>query len=98
MPISAQKFKELKVAVKNAASLQTAANRNHVSMSTMRRVKKAKSYADFKAILVKDRGPNYGVKYVFTPKPKMGTVSTTTKVTTAQETPKRKWWEKLLNI
>lgn len=60
--IDQKKYKELKAAAKTSVNLQTTANRQGVSISTMRRVRKSKGYADFKAILVKDRGPKYGLR------------------------------------
>lgn len=57
--ITPQRFKELKAATRGNATLALAARREGVSMSTIRRVNTAKNYLEFKALLVKDRGPKY---------------------------------------
>lgn len=47
--IDAAKFKELKAAIKNGAKRTTVANRNGVSVETLRRVYNAKNFAEYQA-------------------------------------------------
>ncbi len=56
-----------------------------LSESSLKRIQRSQNYADFKQILIKDRGPNYG---------KANDKWSTPTITP----PKRKWWERLLNI
>ncbi len=45
--VDAKKFRELKAALKTGAKKTTVANRNGVSVETLRKVKNAKTFADY---------------------------------------------------
>lgn len=47
--IDAAKFKELKVAIKNGAKRTTVANRQGVSVETLRKVNNAKTFAEYQS-------------------------------------------------
>lgn len=87
--IDAQKFKDIKYAIKHAPTLKQAALNQKVSTETIRRVKNAKTFLEYRANNTKSH-----------PVPKPGTVVRPTKVTVNPVKVKdnRKWWEKLLNI
>lgn len=87
--ITKEQFAQIKKIAKSTANNQTAANRAGVSLETIRRVKKSKTYADYKEILVQARGPNYAER---------NTVWPSRQRTTTTVKDNRKWWEKLLNI
>lgn len=90
--IDAQKFKDIKYAVKHAPTLGIVAAKQKVSLETIRRVKNAKTFLEYQA---------NNAKRVSTSKPGTvvkPTVRKRTQVNPAKMKDNRKWWEKLLNI
>lgn len=93
--VDAQKFKELKEALRTGTKRTTIANRNGVSVETLRKVKNAKTFLEYRANNEKSHTP-----------PTPGTVISPTKGSTpSKSTPtvkptqdKRGFWARLFNI
>lgn len=62
--ITEQEFTRLKGLEYTNKELKQCALKLGVSTSTLTRIRKAKNYAEFKELLVKDRGPRYSERRV----------------------------------
>lgn len=80
--IDAKKFRELKAALKAGAKRTTVANRQGVSVETLRKVNLCKTYEDFQNLNAKKREAQ----------------STTLKAVTTPQKDKRGFWGRLFNI
>lgn len=87
--IDAQKFKDIKYAIKHAPTKKQAALNQNVSVETVRKVSNAKTFLEYQA---------NNTRPVVVPKPGTVVKPKAKKTKPVEIKDNRKWWEKLLNI
>lgn len=91
--VDAKKFRELKAALKTGAKKSTIANRNGVSVETLRKVKNAKNFLEYQANNVKSHVPPTPGTVI---QPTRSKSSNTSTVTPQKDT--RGFWARFFNI